>query len=258
MFVRTSRHRSGSSWTSPTCAHGGGRASTRVARVDVENALFIFGRADTAAVGRSSETAQRQSYLVVPPSPIALTRVHALEFTTDVLRRRIHREPPRARRRPRRCGFRPPPHPRHGRSPRREHIKAHPVTWSRLAHRCTAVSTTSIHADPAALPASSTIPLNAGIPLPVASHRARVHREDGLRPHRRRLPRRRGHRGHRHIPRVRHPDGAARRGSHQAHLRRGVRDHDQRRRARHHPVRPTVPRHQGGRRRPAGDRLPSW
>ena len=37
-----------------------------------------------------------------------------------------------------------------------------PVTWSRLAaHRCTAVSTTSIHADPAALPSTSTIPLNA-------------------------------------------------------------------------------------------------
>ena len=116
MFVRTSRHRSGSSWTSPTCAHGGGRASTRVTGVDVENALFIFGRADTEAVGRPSESAQRSSLIwcLLRLISSALTRVHALEFTTDVLRRRIHREPPRARRRPRRCGFRPPPHPRHG------------------------------------------------------------------------------------------------------------------------------------------------
>ena len=127
MFVRTSRHRSGSSWTSPTCAHGGGRASTRVAGGDVENALFIFGRSDTAAVGRPSESVSGSLiWCLLRLISSALTRVHALEFTTDVLRRRIHREPPRARRRPRRC-FRPPPHhPRHGRSPHREHIKAHP------------------------------------------------------------------------------------------------------------------------------------
>ena len=48
---------------------------------DVENALFIFGRADTEAVGRSSESAQRQSYLV-PPPPLVRThsRAHALEL----------------------------------------------------------------------------------------------------------------------------------------------------------------------------------
>ena len=123
MFVRTSRHRSGSSWTSPTCAHGGGRASTRVAGGDVENALFIFGRSDTAAVGRPSESVSGSLiWCLLRLISSALTRVHALEFTTDVLRRRIHREHPRARRRPRRCGFRPPPHPRHGRPPHRTHI----------------------------------------------------------------------------------------------------------------------------------------
>jgi hypothetical protein len=97
MFVRTSRHRSGSSWTSPTCADGGGgRASTRVAGGDVENALFIFGRADTEAVGRPSESAQRQSYLV-PPS---LLRTHSS------LEDRVHdrcpspSHPPRASARP--------------------------------------------------------------------------------------------------------------------------------------------------------------
>ena len=49
---------------------------------DVENASFIFGRADTEAVGRSSESAQqRQSYLV-PPPPLVRThsRAHALEL----------------------------------------------------------------------------------------------------------------------------------------------------------------------------------
>ena len=121
MFVRTSRRRSGSSWTSPTCAHGGGRASTRVDGVDVENALFIFGRADTAAVGRSSESACGSLIWCLLHLSCALTREPTTEFTTDVLRRRIHREPPRARRSPRRCGFRPPPHPRHG-THHREHI----------------------------------------------------------------------------------------------------------------------------------------
>ena len=96
MFVRTSRHRSGSSWTSPTCAHGGGRASTRVAGGDVENALFIFGRADTEAVGCPSESAQRQSYLVHP----SLVRTHSS------LEDRVHdrcpspSHPPRASARP--------------------------------------------------------------------------------------------------------------------------------------------------------------
>ena len=98
MFVRTSRHRSGSSWTSPTCAHGGGRASTRVAGGDVENALFIFGRADTAAVGCPSDSAQRQSYLVPPPTSI---RSHSSSPRTRVYDRcPSPSHPPRASARP--------------------------------------------------------------------------------------------------------------------------------------------------------------
>ena len=95
--------------------------------------LFLGGRTPRRSVARLRASA------AVLSGASSTSRAHSLESprtrvsTTDVLRRRIHRELPRARRRPRRC-FRPPPHPRHG-TP----SLIPPVTWSRLAHRCTSM-----------------------------------------------------------------------------------------------------------------------